>query len=184
MSAWFVVKARWMWASMVVMMIMMVIIITNDGDDGLFGLQGSSSHLPKHSLFPRVRSLSCSVSLFDISHSFFQNSLRTLAILMTRNHKRRSTHPLTLLKALCLLRKRRRETVGIACISIPSPLTMCLHTGSSIWNPQTPGIGRAASIISRFARGEVHFARGGKWAPKLSQWSLSQVHCPVPALNC
>lgn len=78
----------------------------------------------------------------------FQNSLRTLAILMTGNHERSSTHPLLLLKTLCLLRKRRRKKQSESLTYLSLHHLQCTFTQAIQFEiPRTLWRGRAGSTV-------------------------------------
>lgn len=110
---------------------------------------------------PRLRISVTKGCARDKRGSAFQNSLRTLAIVMTGNHSRRSTHPLPLLKTLCLLGKKRRETGKLACMSVAlPPLKLTFTQAVQFEIPQTPGRCRAGSTVP-ILQGEKFGVREG-----------------------
>lgn len=91
----------------------------------------------------------------------FQNSLRTLAILVTGNHGRRLTHPLPLLKTFCLPRKRNTRETGRIAYHLQSTFTRAIQFEI----PPTPGRDRASSTI-RILQGERFRVREGNESPR------------------
>lgn len=77
----------------------------------------------------------------------FQNSLRTLAILMTANHERRSPPPPAIVKNTLSTEEEERKTAESLTYPSLHHLQRAFTQAIQFEMPQTPGRGRAGSTV-------------------------------------